>query len=1049
MALDRLTKIDGGGISTTSDYRVGIITASKFVGPFDGTGGNFSGVITATDGVFSGNVTIGGTLTYEDVTNIDSVGLVTARDGIFVPDDKSIRVGGTFANPDFKIHSSSTYDQAVIDYNRSGTGRALRIRATNLQIENWNGLTPTAKFIGGVGVGHVELNYAGNKKFETTAKGIQVGTGVTIETNGQATYTGIVTANTLRLPDATSGSLGRVQLGNGLHFTMYHDGTNSFLVNNNGYLSIQSQVGVGGIFIARNAEVNLYYGGSVRLQTSSAGITVNRDLDVDGHTNLDNVSIAGVTTIADDKKLYLGNDQDLELYYQTSGTPGAYVQTGSASGNLTIRNSDAGQYVYIHGDHIHLRSTTGNEAYLQAQRNGAVKLWYDSSTYSTAKLTTTATGVTIDGTAVVGGLDISGDIDVDGHTNLDNVSIAGVTTITSAAPEFHFTDTNANSDYSIVVNGGQFRIRDETNSANRLAVNSDGHVDIYGRLDAVGGFVASSNSAIEGNLELISTYPSLTWTDTNHDSDFRITNDDGQLIVYDISRGAHVLDFKSNGDLHFRHDKNLIIGEGSDLKIFHDSSANNNVIEGHLNSLNLRNYNVNCTDIVLSARRNILLQTNLNETAIQCIVNGATEIFHDGGATPKLRTTATGIQVLGEVATEQDYPNIRPVLDFNFAATKKLRPEMTFTRDGEASFHDGVGSVKFVSTNEPRFEHDIVTGECKGLMFEQAGTNYSWYSRRFDVVATSSWVKVGSASITANTHTAPDGTSSGIYMADKISGADGTTFNGNVLRQQITAGAGVKHTFSIYIKLITSTQATIYVRDGATGSTATANAISNTRNWQRVVVTSNNALTNGTTHSFYVGNTNGDIAVWGAQIERSDYVTSYIKTEGGANGTRNTDKGVHLDGEDVTDVFNQGEGTLIAEAILTQSLSNNPIVGFYEDFGSHNRLELRGDASAVGTARLEAVVGGSSVTSLTTNLGHSGVNNVSKYAYAFQENNYAGCVNGGSVTTDTSSTFPHGTGIDSMMIGEAVYNVDAAVIVKRIMYYADRLPNSQLVTLTS
>ena len=84
MALTQLTKVDGGGISTTSDYRVGIITASKFVGPFDGTGGNFSGVVTATNGVFSGNVTIGGTLTYEDVTNIDSVGIITARDDIHV-----------------------------------------------------------------------------------------------------------------------------------------------------------------------------------------------------------------------------------------------------------------------------------------------------------------------------------------------------------------------------------------------------------------------------------------------------------------------------------------------------------------------------------------------------------------------------------------------------------------------------------------------------------------------------------------------------------------------------------------------------------------------------------------------------------------------------------------------------------------------------------------------------------------------------------------------------------------------------------------------------
>ncbi len=33
---------------------------------------------------FTGNVTVGGTLTYDDVTNIDSVGLITARGGIQV-----------------------------------------------------------------------------------------------------------------------------------------------------------------------------------------------------------------------------------------------------------------------------------------------------------------------------------------------------------------------------------------------------------------------------------------------------------------------------------------------------------------------------------------------------------------------------------------------------------------------------------------------------------------------------------------------------------------------------------------------------------------------------------------------------------------------------------------------------------------------------------------------------------------------------------------------------------------------------------------------------
>ena len=45
-----------------------------------------AGVITATNGVFSNNVSIGGTLTYEDVTNIDSVGVITARTNIYLGD---------------------------------------------------------------------------------------------------------------------------------------------------------------------------------------------------------------------------------------------------------------------------------------------------------------------------------------------------------------------------------------------------------------------------------------------------------------------------------------------------------------------------------------------------------------------------------------------------------------------------------------------------------------------------------------------------------------------------------------------------------------------------------------------------------------------------------------------------------------------------------------------------------------------------------------------------------------------------------------------------
>ena len=41
-----------------------------------------TGVLTATSAVFSGNLGVGGVLTYEDVTNVDSIGVITARDGI-------------------------------------------------------------------------------------------------------------------------------------------------------------------------------------------------------------------------------------------------------------------------------------------------------------------------------------------------------------------------------------------------------------------------------------------------------------------------------------------------------------------------------------------------------------------------------------------------------------------------------------------------------------------------------------------------------------------------------------------------------------------------------------------------------------------------------------------------------------------------------------------------------------------------------------------------------------------------------------------------------
>ena len=69
--------IDGaGGLNLT-----GIATAGSFKGNLTG---DVSGNVTGLAATFTGPVTIGGTLTYEDVTNIDAVGVITARDGVKV-----------------------------------------------------------------------------------------------------------------------------------------------------------------------------------------------------------------------------------------------------------------------------------------------------------------------------------------------------------------------------------------------------------------------------------------------------------------------------------------------------------------------------------------------------------------------------------------------------------------------------------------------------------------------------------------------------------------------------------------------------------------------------------------------------------------------------------------------------------------------------------------------------------------------------------------------------------------------------------------------------
>ena len=131
------TRIDGDvsgnvnstGVSTFSTLKVGasvnissgIVTATTFSGNLIGNvTGNATGLsgtpnitvgaITAASAVITGNVSVAGTVTYEDTTNVDSIGIITARSGVYVTGGS---VGVLTANPRATVQVGTAVSQSV------------------------------------------------------------------------------------------------------------------------------------------------------------------------------------------------------------------------------------------------------------------------------------------------------------------------------------------------------------------------------------------------------------------------------------------------------------------------------------------------------------------------------------------------------------------------------------------------------------------------------------------------------------------------------------------------------------------------------------------------------------------------------------------------------------------------------------------------------------------------------------------------------------------------------------------------------------------------
>ena len=217
-----------------------------------------------------------------------------------------------------------------------------------------------------------------------------VGSGITVSPDGDIFTTGVTTSTTFSgnfSGGTISGTTGtftgdvavsganitladgdKIKIGSGSDLELYHASGSTYIDNSEGHLYIQNggsnddsniyiraKDGEDSIIIQDDGQVELYYDNSVRLETSSTGVSITGQLDLSSHLDM-----------GDNDVVKLGDGDDLQLYHDGSNS---YVK--NYVGNLFINAND-------------------QEKSIACVPDGTVELYHDNS----KKFETTSDGAT-------------------------------------------------------------------------------------------------------------------------------------------------------------------------------------------------------------------------------------------------------------------------------------------------------------------------------------------------------------------------------------------------------------------------------------------------------------------------------------------------------------------------------------------------------------------------------------------------------------------------------------------------------------------------------
>jgi len=400
----------------------------------------------------------------------------------------------------------------------------------------------------------------------------------------------------------------KVRLGTGNDLEIYHDGTDTHIVNSTSHLwvettgddlvlraaddvFIQGQGGESGITVVGDGGINLHYNGSTdpKLSTTNSGARVYGQLTIEDHLN------------------FMGGSDTTR-----------YIDARLGDGNaLTIRGTTGGD-------------VSPWETLAEFYRGGGVKLYYDTN----PKLETTSNGV-----SVTGGFYVSAgnQIQITGNAGSAGLQLigqdAGASYIGTMGSQFlNFrtaSTTRANIDTS-----GNFNI---PNDSGKLRLGTSADLQI---------FHDGTNSKIDNSTGKLLINTSADLFGVLHGSDDAILSTvngavvlhcDGSSKFTTESTGAQVF-----GNLRIDDSNKFQCGNAQDLEIYHDGT--NSYIKNNTNDFYIQNATSDW----------IYIQPKAGEHSFIAKADGSVDLYFDGGTygTPKLSTTASGARVFGQLTIE-------------------------------------------------------------------------------------------------------------------------------------------------------------------------------------------------------------------------------------------------------------------------------------------------------------------------------------------------------------------------------------------------------------